>query len=167
MPAPHTWAGLFLRRNEVLDQADPAVRLLGLVTFLHVAAKVHPMVHYTRPGSPLIPGLSVIIGQPEAPQKRRWAEQLAFSSTTSPKPTSGPPGSTSGLPIIRAIAEYLPESDIPTTSPWDGFVSPARERTSRTIRAEQRNAHHLARAIFDRGRALISVEVRLSEARGH
>jgi len=72
-----------------------------------------------------------------------------------------------GIANIRAIAEYLPESDIPTTSPWDGFVFPARERTSSTIRAQQRNAHHLARAIFDRGRALISVEVRLSEARGH
>src|ERR1017187_5250188 len=89
------------------------------------------------------------------------------SGEISHKRTSGPPGSTSGLPIIRAIAEYLPESDIPTTSPWDGFVLPARERTSRTIRTEQRNAHHLARAIFDRGRALVSVEVRLSEARGH
>jgi hypothetical protein len=68
---------------------------------------------------------------------------------------------------IRAIAEYVPGSDIPTTSPWNGFVFPARERTSRTIRAEQRNAHDLARAIFDRGRALISVEIRLSEPRGH
>src|ERR1700693_4347545 len=34
-----------------------------------------------------------------------------------------------GIANIRAIAEYLPESDIPTTSPWDGFVFPARERT--------------------------------------
>ncbi len=59
------------------------------------------------------------------------------------------------------------DSDLPTASPWDGFVFPARERTGRTIRAEQRNPHNLARAIFDRGRALISVEVRLREARGH
>ena|ERR1035438_86163 len=103
---------------------------------------------------------------PFAPPSHREARMFHMFHT-SPKPTSGPLGSTSGLPIIRAIAEYLPESDIPTTSPWDGFVLPARERTSRTIRTEQRNAHHLARAIFDRGRALVSVEVRLSEARGH
>ena len=91
----------------------------------------------------------------------------SMETHTSPMPTSGPRRLTSGLPIIRAIAEYLSEFGIPTTSPWDGFVFPTRERTSRTIRAEQRNAHHLTRAIFDRGGALISVEVRLSEARGH
>ncbi len=104
-----------------------------------------------------------IVGYREVGQKRACGRSIHDFLEAD----SGPPGSTSGLPIIRAIAEYLLESDIPTTSPWDGFVFPARERTSRTIRAEQRNAHHLARAIFDRGRALISVEVRLSEARGH
>jgi hypothetical protein len=35
------------------------------------------------------------------------------------------PGSTSGSPIIRAIAEYLPESDIPDyiTMGWFRFSS--------------------------------------------
>src|ERR1035437_9044890 len=103
-----------------------------------------------------------LYGAKRSGRNRVNVAQLEAVPYTSPKPTSGPLGSTSGLPIIRAIAEYLPESDIPTTSPWDGFVLPARERTSRTIRTEQRNAHHLARAIFDRGRALVSVEVRLS-----
>jgi hypothetical protein len=41
------------------------------------------------------------------------------------KPTSGTPGSTSGFPIIRAIAEYLSESDIRTTFTMGWFRFPS------------------------------------------
>src|SRR5580704_3843795 len=40
-----------------------------------------------------------------------------------------------------------------TPSPRDRCVFPARERTRRAVRAEQRNAHHLAGAVLDRLRA--------------
>ncbi len=49
-------------------------------------------------------------------------------------------------------------------SPRNCCILPARERTCRAARAEQRNTHHLARALLERLRPLIAVEVCLGEA---
>ncbi len=60
----------------------------------------------------------------------------------------------------------LRSCDLGTTSPRDCFVFPTRERICRVVRAEQRNAHHLAGAILDRLRARVSIQVCLGEGWG-
>jgi hypothetical protein len=64
-------------------------------------------------------------------------------------------------PVIAYIVFSLRES------PGYSCVFPARKRTCRAVRAEQRNTHHFAGAFLDRLRPGISVEVCLGEARGN
>ena len=85
-------------------------------------------------------------------------------------PTVGPefPGESSQTRSASPIpTETLRGHARETPSPRDRCVFPARERTCRAVRAEQRNAHHLAGALLDRLRPLISVEVCLGEAWGN
>src|SRR5471032_1921858 len=76
-----------------------------------------------------------------------------------------PKAQANGLVSNAPTQSIHPHTRTGLKSPWDRFPFPARERPSRAVRTQQRNAHCLASAFLDGLGARISVEVSLGITR--